>query len=253
MTRETARSAALTLLGTRVGSRNAANRRAWLEITLSALPSGSSILDAGAGEQQYRGFCGHLRYTAQDFAAYDGHGSGVGLQTGSWDNGGLDLISDITAIPAPDNSFDTVMCTEVLEHVPDPLAALDELARLVCSGGRLIITAPMCSLTHFAPFHFSTGFNRYFYEEHLPSRGFEIIELVPNGSWFEYLAQELRRLPEVVDKYSSGALRMREYLGLAVVLRALRRFSHSDRGSDELVSFGYHIVALKCGRYPTGT
>ena len=56
-------------------------------------------------------------------------------------NPGLEAVQgDITAAPFPDGSFDLVVCTEVLEHLPDPAAALRELAR-VC-GGHLLLTVP---------------------------------------------------------------------------------------------------------------
>jgi ubiquinone/menaquinone biosynthesis C-methylase UbiE len=145
-----------------VGTHNEATRVAWLERTLKQIPSGTRILDAGAGEQQFRKFCTHLEYVAQDFGQYDGTGDSSGLQMGSWDQEKLDIVCDITEIPEPDASFGAIMCIEVFEHLSDPLAALREFSRLIKPGGHLVLTAPFCSLTHFAPFHFATGFNRYF-------------------------------------------------------------------------------------------
>ena len=172
---------------TSVGRCNQYNRERWLERVLKEVPPGSRILDAGAGEQQYKRFCTHLRYVAQDFGQYNGKGDGKGLQTGRWNQEGLDIVADIASIPEPDGSFQAVMCVEVFEHIPEPIKALREFRRLLVTGGYLIITAPFCSLTHFAPYHFYTGFNRYFYEKHLPELGFEILELVPNGNYFEQL------------------------------------------------------------------
>ena len=106
------------------------------------MPVGSRILDAGAGELQYKPFCAHLDYVSQDFAQYDGQGNSVGLQTGTWDQTQLDIVSDITAIPEPDGSFDAIMCVEVLEHVPAPVDALNEFGRLLRLDGILIVTAP---------------------------------------------------------------------------------------------------------------
>ncbi len=134
-----------------VGRSNESSRVAWIERTLAKLPAGARILDAGAGERPFRRFCSHLNYVSQDFAGYDGQGDGAGLQTSTWNQEGLDFVCDITAVPQPDASFDAVLCTEVLEHVPDPVAALRELSRLVRVGGHLVLTAPFCSLTHFAP------------------------------------------------------------------------------------------------------
>lgn len=228
-----------------VGARNEATRIAWVEQALARVPPGARLLDAGAGEQRFRSSCGHLRYVAQDFAKYDGKGDGVGLQTGGWDQSKLDLVSDISSIPAPDTSFDAILCTEVFEHLAEPLLALKEFARLLRPGGELILTAPFCSLTHFAPFHFSTGFGRYYYKRHLPAHGFEIVELTPNGNFFEYLAQEVRRAGEIGRRYA-GALPSRwDAIGMKLVLRMLERFSGRDGGSSELLCFGWHVRAVR--------
>ena len=61
-----------------VGTQNQAMREHWLETTLAALPAGARILDAGAGELQYKRFCGHLAYVSQDFGKYDGKGDNAG-------------------------------------------------------------------------------------------------------------------------------------------------------------------------------
>ena len=159
-----------------VGTSNETARVLWIEETLKKIPAGLTILDAGAGECQFKKFCSHLEYISQDFAQYHGEGE-VGLQTGSWDNSKLDIVSDILSIPLPNHSMDVVMCTEVLEHIPDPAAAIKEFGRLVKPGGYLLITAPFASLTHFAPYHFASGLSRFFYEKYLPENGFDIMEV----------------------------------------------------------------------------
>jgi len=116
------------------------------------------------------------------------------MQTGKWNISGIDIIGDIASIPEADGSFDVIMCTEVFENFPDPILAIKEFQRLLKKDGMLIITVPFCSLTHFAPYHFSTGFNRHFYEHHLNHFGFEVTEMTTNGNYFEYIAQEIWRL-----------------------------------------------------------
>ncbi len=228
-----------------VGTRNESARIAWLEEALKQIPAGARILDAGAGERRFETFCAHLDYVAQDFGQYDGKGNQVGLQMGSWDQTKLDIICDITDIPEPDASFDAIMCVEVFEHLPSPLLALKEFSRLLRSGGHLIITAPFCSLTHFAPYHFYTGFNQYFYKTHLPAYGFEIVELRENGNFFEYLAQEIRRTPEMAELYAKDRPDQLEDSALKIILKMLDRFSRQGQSSSEMLHFGHHVLAKR--------
>ena len=227
------------------GTRNQSAREAWLERTLKKIPPGSRILDAGAGELQYKRFCAHLVYVSQDFGRYDGKGDRRGLQTEKREGSNVDIVCDITDIPEADGSFDAVMCVEVLEHLPDPLPALREFRRLLGKGGRLVLTAPFCSLTHYAPYHFVTGFNRYYYEHHLAALGFRILDIAENGNFFEYLAQEVRRVPLCAEKYSSHRLSGKDNAVIRDLLQALGRLSETDGGSGELLCYGYHVFAEK--------
>lgn len=228
---------------------NLKTREQWLEKALSEVASGSRILDAGAGELQYKRFCQHLNYVAQDFGEYNGEGNTNGLQTGTWDNSKLDIISDITKIPEDDASFDAIMCIEVFEHIPEPIKAIEEFSRLIKPGGTLIITAPVSSLTHFAPYYFYNGFSRYFYEKHLSSLGFEIIELTHNGNFYEYLIQETKRVKSLSVKYSDKKISLfRKFilkLGQRILYDQLKWLSQNDSKTHELHSFGIHVIARK--------
>jgi SAM-dependent methyltransferase len=52
------------------------------------------------------------------------------------------VLGDVEAMPFADASFGTVVCTEVLEHVPDPRRALAEIRRVLMPGGVLIGSVP---------------------------------------------------------------------------------------------------------------
>lgn len=57
-------------------------------------------------------------------------------------NASSNLVADATNIPLPDISVGTILCTEVLEHVPDDQAVVAEISRILKQGGRLILTLP---------------------------------------------------------------------------------------------------------------
>lgn len=227
------------------GARSDQTRVEWVARALKAIPAGQRILDVGAGELRLKPYCAHLEYVSQDVCQYQGAGDDRGLQTGRWDTSRIDIVSDISSIPVPDASFDVVLCSEVLEHVPDPLAAIREFSRVVRPGGALLLTSPFCSLTHFAPYHFASGLNRYWYETHLPAMSFAIVEITPNGNWFEFVGQELSRVRYVSATYSSGLLGWL-LLAASFPLRAiLSVLSWRDRGSDALLCFGFQVKALR--------
>ena len=222
---------------------NRENRDHWLKQTLSKLPSGLSILDAGAGELRNKHLCNHLNYLSQDVCEYEGVGDSQGLQMGRWDTSQIDLVCDIVNIPKPDDCLDAILCSEVLEHLPDALKALDEFTRLLRPGGKLILTAPFASLVHFAPYHYSTGFSRYWYEHHLGLRNYEIEELSPNGDWFTYLRQEMLRLPSLAKRYGDWCWPL-AYI-LTVVGLAYFFFRGKSKSASDLACFGWHCVAKK--------
>lgn len=229
---------------------NERTRRHWLQQTLAAIPAGQRILDAGAGEGRNRPLCAHLAYVSQDFCQYTGKQAGArdeGLQNESWDTSRIDVVSDIASIPLPDGSFDAILCSEVLEHVPEPTHALDEFARLLRPSGRLIVTAPFASMVHMAPYHFCSGFSRYWYEHHLPARGLAIEELTPNGDWHELLLQELTRLGGIERGCRSWAWPLAYLLGAAGHVYFKLGRPGRDTCSSDLGCFGWHCLAIKAG------
>jgi SAM-dependent methyltransferase len=91
---------------------------------------GAQVLDVGCGDRPYAElFPGAVGFDVPGNPRADLHGS-------------------IDAIPVEDASFDVVLCLQVLEHVPDPAAAVRELRRVVRRGGRVLLS------THgIYPFH----------------------------------------------------------------------------------------------------
>ncbi|PIR72622.1 MAG: hypothetical protein COU42_00590 [Candidatus Nealsonbacteria bacterium CG10_big_fil_rev_8_21_14_0_10_36_24] len=229
----------------KIASKNEDQRFVWVSKKLKELSSGLKILDVGSGERPFQKFCGHLNYVSQDSAKYDGIGDVIGLQTGSWNRDNIDIISDIIKIPEPDNSFDAILCTEVIEHVPDPIKALEELTRLLKPGGIIILTAPFISMAHFSPFHFCTGFNKYFYIEHLKRLGLKIDEIKPSGNFFDVMMQQLITMPSISKKYSRNFLVFLQWFFIIPLLLLLKITNRYQNNSEEILCFEYFVKAIK--------
>jgi SAM-dependent methyltransferase len=92
--------------------------------TVAAGMSGGALLDYGAGDSPYRSLFGSFdRYVTADLPGE-----------------GADLEIDGVSVDTEDASFDAVLSTQVLEHVPDPDAYLTEAHRVLASGGRLVLS-----------------------------------------------------------------------------------------------------------------
>lgn len=173
-------------------------RDEWVIHKAAEVPRGARVLDAGAGECRYRTYFAHTDYSTQDFAGYAG--TPEGLQKEEWRYGKIDYVCDITSIPVPDDSFDLVLCTEVLEHVSDPIATLRELIRVLRPGGRLLLTAPLGSGLHQQPYHYYGGFTPYFYKDYLTRFGAIVTEVTPLGGLLRHVAQECHRVGRVISE-----------------------------------------------------
>ena len=104
------------------------------------------------------------------------------------------LSRDITNTTAPSHSFDVAVLTEVLEHLPEPLLAIQELVRVVKSGGHILVTAPFTSGSHQQPFHFSAGYSREWYTYAAEKFSLKVVEMASQGNFFQLMAQESRRV-----------------------------------------------------------
>jgi len=149
---------------------------AWMA-TCAAPAASGVLLDYGCGGQPYKAiFEPYItRYIGADVAA----ASGVTL----------DIMLDIDGrVPLPDGSVDTILSSQVLEHVYDFKEYLQGCARLLRPSGRLIISVPMHWRHHEVPFDY-WRFTRYGLEKSLASAGFSVLDLRPCGGVHSLLGQ----------------------------------------------------------------
>ena len=157
-------------------------------------PEGARVLDAGAGEGQYRRHFSRHRYCGIDLAVGDA----------KWDYSRLDIIADLAALPFRDGAFDAALHIVTIEHLREPGRALSEIARAMKPGAMLLVAAPHEWEVHQAP-HDYFRYTRYGLAHLLEKAGFAVVEMRAVGGYFRLLA---RRLLNGLQFFSSGLRRV---------------------------------------------
>jgi SAM-dependent methyltransferase len=102
---------------------------------------GGALLDLGAGTAPY----------APLYAPRFARCLTADVDHSPHDVGGVDVLADAASLPFADGEFDCVVCTEVLEHCPDPDAVLREIRRVLRPGGSAYLTTPFFQGLHELP------------------------------------------------------------------------------------------------------
>jgi SAM-dependent methyltransferase len=195
----------------------------------ASLPPGVRVLDASAGTHRYRHLFGHTHYKSADFNE----------QYAPTD------VCDLTQIPVPNDRYDAVVINQVLEHVPDPLAVLIELRRILRPGGRLIYTAPLFFEEHLQPY----DFYRYtqFGVRHLFDRpGFKIDRLDWLEGYFGTLGYQFATMGSALPRHPThyggglrGVIAASVGVGLKMLAPRVSRLFHRLEIRHKYTGHGY--------------
>jgi len=90
------------------------------------------------------------------------------------------IDADIKDLPFDNNSIDTVILTQVLEHIDDPYKAMDEVKRVIKKDGILILSVPFIYQAHAVPYDYFR-FSEYGLKKLLKDYDYEILEFHYQG------------------------------------------------------------------------
>ncbi|TSD05051.1 MAG: type 11 methyltransferase [Parcubacteria group bacterium Greene0714_7] len=187
------------------------------EVVVALVPkyARGKALDIGGGSSKYRTTIGEH---VSEYVVADLYEPGVNFK------------EDVRKMTFPDESFDTVLSFQVLEHVDDTVAAVSEIYRVLKLGGCAIVTVPFLFPQHGDP----SDFNRFTKEGvryHFERAGFTIKELGHQGSVWSVVMGMLRI--KYLNHYQSGHGRLRRafFARLFSLLKMLDRqgfLAHPD-------------------------
>lgn len=166
------------------------------------------------------------------------------------DDSHVDVPADLgQPLPLPTAGFDTLLLSDVLEHVPEPALLWREMARLLVPGGHLLLNVPFLYGLHELPHDYAryteTALRRF-----ATAAGFELRELVPVGGSLhvmaDLLAKHLAKLPALGSPLARA---------LQQSVRALDRTTAGRRfaaTSAQRFPLGYFLVARRSDAGPPG-
>jgi SAM-dependent methyltransferase len=216
----------------------------FVESVARALPAGTRLLDAGAGECAYKKYFARCRYIAIDLAVGDA----------GWNYANVDAFGRLDRLPLADATMDTILCTQVLEHVEWPRECVREFHRVLKPGGALYLTAPMAQAEHQVPYDYFR-YTSFGLRSILVDAGFERPEIASLGGLPARFAYELPRIMGLFPPSGlrGGRVRIAGLLALparAATFAAVRLLQpilvwadRFDRARDD--PFGWSVVARK--------
>ncbi len=159
-----------------------------------------------------------------------------------------DVIGDAHNLPFKDGEFSLVLCTEVLEHTLEPQKVINEIKRVLKTGGRVILTTRFVYPLHDTP-HDYWRFTKYGLLKLF--EGWETVEISSETGSFSTIAALLQRMSFQstfrLNKLVKGVLFILVYFFDKINGLILKEYGDIKRSKLEkhIMPTGYHLVMKK--------
>jgi SAM-dependent methyltransferase len=138
-----------------------------------------------------------------------------------------------------DRSYDSVICLEVLEHVPDPARALSEIARILTDDGIVVLSVPHLSRLHEIP-HDYYRYTEYGLRYLLQSNELEPVSIQVRGGLFSFLGHQADTVLLGMAWGSQGAAALVRWLNRYLVTWSWRGGRHGSRSRFRPLELATH-------------
>lgn len=155
----------------------------------------------------------------------------------------LDFECDLTKdLPFEDNEFDTIILSDVLEHIPQPENLWKEMHRILSINGTIIMNVPFFYCLHERPFDYYR-YSEFALRRFVENSGLRLIQLEPIGGTPEILADIFAKHIKFIPLLGSILAIIIQYVtGLFVKTALGRKISNK---TAQVFPFGYFLVAEK--------
>jgi SAM-dependent methyltransferase len=134
---------------------------------------GGRVLDVGAGgNDRYSNLFKYTEYIKMDVSSGEN----------------VDVVGSAEAVPFPQDSFDSVVCTQVFEHLARPHVCAKEIYRVLKKNGVAIVSVPQMNELHEEPYDFFR-YTKFGLEQMFSDAGFTMVECNQRGGFFSTIAQ----------------------------------------------------------------
>lgn len=158
-------------------------------------------------------------------------------------NNHLDHECDLTdPLPFADNEFDTIILSDVLEHIPSPESLWAEMRRVLRPNGKLIMNVPFFYCLHEKP-HDYYRYTEFALQRFAEQAGLDVVHLEPVGGSPEIFADMMAKHLQFVAFVGLPFARLVQFLTRRFVETTVGRRLSSK--TAEAFPLGYFLVARK--------
>jgi len=169
----------------------------FIKESLEKVAEGRIVLDVGGGERfgkwmrPYEALFKNCDYRSFDYDS----------------STNADVVGDIHAIPLPDASVDSIICSSVLEHVINPIVAMRELSRILRPGGPIFFYVPSTYPYHARKGHYADYWRFFDDTIEILFEGFSEVNVHKRGGYFmalSFFCPGQHRLRGILDLVASS-------------------------------------------------